>query len=253
MSQTTIDVVDRSDMIGKMTDRLRLRPSETAIVTVDMHRGHLDPAVATMPARAEDAERVITNAARVLEFARAHDIPVIHVILVYRKIPGVGSEGMTAPFWAVLSEITDEENRLTPGRKSTVDDHNIEGSPGTEIIPELYAPTDYVIDNKKRLDCFMGTDLDMLLENVGARNVCLMGINTNTCVLNTAFTSHNRNYATVVLSDCVASMYGEDLHEFGLQNVMRCLGWVLDNDQFVEKIEEGRQLNTSSAQAGDRS
>jgi nicotinamidase-related amidase len=56
-----------------------------------------------------------------------------------------------------------------------------------------------------------------------------MGINTNTCVLNTAFTAFNLNYEVVVLSDCVASMYGEDLHVFGLQNVARCIGWVLSN------------------------
>ena len=243
MAGRTVEILDRTDMVGKMHELLELKPRETAIVTVDMHRGHLDPEVATMPAKAEDSARVIANAKEVLDFARGQGVPVIHVILVYRKIPGLGSEGMTAPFWAALSEITDEENRLTLGRKSTVNDHNIEGSPGTEIIPELYADTDFVIDNKKRLDCFMGTDLDMLLENVGARNVCLMGINTNTCVLNTAFTAHNKNYRTVVLSDCVASMYGDDLHEFGLQNVMRCLGWVVTNDQFREKLEEGRRLN----------
>ena len=251
MIRKSVELVDRSDMVGKMTERLRLRPDETAIVTIDMHRGHLDPAVATMPADTQDAKRVITNAADVLEFARAEGIPVIHVILVYRKIPGLGSEGMSAPFWAVISEITDEENRLTPGRKSTVDDHNIMGSPGTEIIPQLYDERDFVIDNKKRLDCFMGTDLDQLLENLGARNVCLMGINTNTCVLNTAFTAHNRNYATVVLSDCVASMYGEDLHEFGLQNVMRCLGWVLDNARFKEKVREGRKMNSGRFAPGE--
>ena len=243
MASRTVEVLDRSDMVEKMTGMLTLRPGATAIVTVDMHRGHLDPEVATMPAAAEDCERVIANAREVLDIARGHGMAVIHVILVYRRIPGLGSEGMTAPFWAAMSEITDEENRLTLGRKSTVNDHNIEGSPGTEIIPELYRDTDYVIDNKKRLDCFMGTDLEMLLENVGAENVCLMGINTNTCVLNTAFTAHNKNYATVVLSDCVASMYGDDLHEFGLQNVMRCLGWVLDNEQFREKVEEGRKSN----------
>lgn len=239
----TVEVVDRSEMVEKMNREIALRPSETAIVTVDMHRGHLDPAVATMPAAPEDCERVVANAAEALEFARGQGMPVIHVVLVYRKIPGLGSEGMSAPFWAAMSRIADEENRLTPGRRSTVDGHNVEGSPGTEIIPALYAETDYVIDNKKRLDCFMGTDLDMLLRNVGAKNVCLMGINTNTCVLNTAFTAHNRNYGTVVLSDCVASMYGDDLHEFGLQNVMRCLGWVFDNRQFREKIEEGRRRN----------
>jgi hypothetical protein len=66
-----------------------------------------------------------------------------------------------------------------------------------------------------------------------------MGINTNTCVLNTAFTAFNLDYRVVVLSDCVASMYGEDLHVLGLQNVARCLGWVLDNGEFRDKLELG--------------
>ncbi len=239
----TVEILDRSDMIEKMMGLLELRPQDTAIVTIDMHRGHLDSQVATMPAKPEDAARVITAATDALDFARGNGIPIIHVILVWRKIPGLGSEGMSVPFWAAMSAITEKENRLSPGRKSTVDDHNIEGSPGTAIIPELYDERDYVIDNKKRLDCFMGTDLDMLLENLGAKNVCLMGINTNTCVLNTAFTAFNKNYRTVVMSDCVASMYGDDLHEFGLQNVMRSLGWVVTNEQFKEKIEEGRKIN----------
>jgi len=63
-----------------------------------------------------------------------------------------------------------------------------------------------------------------------------MGINTNTCVLNTAFSAFNLNYEVVVLSDCVASMYGEDLHIFGLQNVARCIGWVLSNEQLCAKL-----------------
>ena len=217
-------------------DLLELDARETAIVTIDMHRGHLDPAVATMPTTPEDAERVIEAATDLLGFARGRDIPVIHVVLTFRTIPGVGSEGMAAPFWAAISEITNERNRLTPERKSTVNGHNLVGSRGTEIIPVLRDPMDYAIDNKKRLDCFMGTDLDMLLGHLGVKTVCLMGVNTNTCVLNTAFTAHNKNYRTVVLSDCVASMYGDDLHELGLQNVKRCLGWVLTNAQFKEKL-----------------
>ena len=40
----------------------------------------------------------------------------------------------------------------------------------------------------------------------------------------------------VVLSNCVASMYGDDLHVLGLQNVARCMGWVVTNEQFFEKI-----------------
>jgi len=240
---TTVEIVDRSSMIDKLRDGLVLKPRETAIVTIDMHRGHLDPKVATMAAKPEDATRVIAAAKKLLNLARASGIPVIHVKLVYRKIPGIGSEGMTQPFWRALHEMVSDEDRLTPGRRSTVDDHNLVGSPGTELIPELYADGDYVIDNKKRLDCFHGTDLKTLLEILGAKTVCLMGINTNTCVLNTAFTAFNNDYRVVVLSDCVASMYGDDLHELGLQNIVRCLGWTLNNTQFREKLEMSATRN----------
>jgi biuret amidohydrolase len=239
---SNVEIVDRSSMFARLYEGLVLRPRETAIVTIDMHRGHLDPEVATMPAKPSDAQRVVARAREVLQFARAHGVPVIHVKLVFRRIPGLGSEGMTQPFWRALHDLVEEDDRLTPGRRSTVDGHNLEGSPGTEIIPELLGAGDYVIDNKKRLDCFQGTDLQGLLQTLGARNVCLMGINTNTCVLNTAFTAFNHDFRVVVLSDCVASMYGEDLHVLGLENVARCLGWVITNEQFRERIESGGQL-----------
>ena len=234
-----VEIVDRASLTSGLYRELVLDPARTAVVAIDMHRGHLDMEVATMPAMAEDAARVISNARAALDFARGRGIPVIHVILVYRKIPGLGSEGMVSPFWQALHAAQGENDRLTPGRKSTVREHNIEGSPGTEIMPALYAKSDYVIDTKKRLDCFYGTDLRQLLDTLGVKNVVLMGINTNTCVLNTAFTAFNFDYRVVVLSDCVASMYGDDLHVLGLQNVARCLGWVITNEQFFEKLDAG--------------
>ena len=130
-----------------------------------------------------------------------------------------------------------QTTQYAPFRKSTVREHNIEGSPGTQIIAELYQDGDYVINNKKRLDCFYGTDLRQLLQTLGVKNVVLMGINTNTCVLNTSFTAFNFDYRVVVLSDCVASMYGDDLHVLGLQNVARCMGWVITNEQLFEKLK----------------
>jgi nicotinamidase-related amidase len=233
---TTVNIVDRSSLTESLYKELVLDPAKTAVLTVDMHRGHLDMDVATMPATAEDAERVIANARAVLDVARARGVPVIHVVLVYRRLPGIGSEGMVSPFWRAMHAAQGAEDRLTPGRNSTVREHNIEGSRGTEIIPELYRAGDYVIDNKKRLDCFYGTDLRFLLDSLGVKNVVLMGINTNTCVLNTSFTAFNFDYRVVVLSDCVASMYGDDLHVLGLQNVARCLGWVITNEQLFEKL-----------------
>ena len=235
-----VDIVERTSLVAGLYRQLELKPAETAIVTIDMHRGHLDMDVATMPAKPEDAKRVIGNAKQVLDFSRRLKIPVIHVVLVYRRIPGIGSEGMASPFWKAMHAAQGETDRLTPGRKSTVREHNVEGSPGTEIIAELHRDGDYVINNKKRLDCFYGTDLRQLLQTLGAKNLVLMGINTNTCVLNTSFTAFNFDYRVVVLSDCVASMYGDDLHVLGLQNIARCLGWVISNEQLFEKLKETR-------------
>lgn len=232
----SVEIVDRSDMAAKLNAMLEIDPSTTCIVAVDMHRGHLDPSVATMPASPEDCLSVIEHTKDLFDWARTQKIPIIHVILIQRDIPGFGAEGLNLKFWKALHKIADDENRLTPGRKSTAADHNLEGMPGTEIIPELLCPGDYVINNKKRLDCFYGTDLEILLRVLGAETVVLTGINTNTCVLNTAFTACNRDFQVVVISDCVASMYGEDLHVLGLENIKRCLGYVLSVAEFKQKL-----------------
>ena len=233
-----VEIVDRSSLLSGLFKELIIKKNETAVITIDMHRGHLDMDVATMPAKPEDAKRVIARGKEVLDFSRKNAIPVIHVVLVHRRIPGLGTDAMVSPFWQAMHAAQAETDRLVPGRKSTVREHNVEGSKGTEIMPELYREGDYVIDNKKRLDCFYGTDLQHLLSVLGAKTVVLMGINTNTCVLNTAFSAFNFSYRVVVLSDCVASMYGDDLHVLGLQNVSRCLGWVVTNQQFFEKLKE---------------
>jgi len=188
----------------------------------------------------ELARRVVDGAARLLRLARSAGLPVIHVILENRLLPRGVAESERNPFWRAVERAGVS---LTPVGRAVVAGHNRPGSPGTQIIPELYKEGDYVINNKKRLDCFYGTDLRQLLQTLGVKNVVLMGINTNTCVLNTSFTAFNKNYRVVVLSDCVASMYGADLHVLGLQNVARCLGWVIDNATFRRKIEEGRKRN----------
>jgi nicotinamidase-related amidase len=64
----------------------------------------------------------------------------------------------------------------------------------------------------------------------------LAGCNTNTCVLSTAFGAYNRGFRVVVISDCVASAYGNDLHQFALANVQRRLGWMLTLDELEEKL-----------------
>src|SRR2546430_13440712 len=97
-----VEVVERSSLLEGLYKQLTLKAAETAIVAIDMHRGHLDMEVATMPTKPDDAKRVIGSAKKVLDFAREIKIPVIHVVLVYRRIPGLGSEGMGSHFWKAM-------------------------------------------------------------------------------------------------------------------------------------------------------
>lgn len=231
----SVDLLDRSAFKTELNDWLELDPKTTAVVTIDMHRGHLDPRVATMPADPEDSRRVVAAAAKTLEVARSHGLPVIHVVMTNRRLPGgKGSEAYGVPFWTAVAEI---QETITPGRTSNAFVHNLENSVQTELIPELHRPSDHVVTSKKRLSAFYGTDLEVLLRTLGVHTVVLMGINTNTCVLCSTFEAFNRDLTPVVISDCVASMYGPDLHAFGLENVSRCLGWVLTSEEFETKLK----------------
>ncbi|MFQ6111541.1 MAG: cysteine hydrolase, partial [Nitrospinota bacterium] len=229
---------DRSDLVGELNRQLKIDSRRTAVITVDMHRGHLDPEVATLGAEKADCERVISNSEKLLAFARSKGMPVVHVVATIRRIRDreSDSERSVCPFAMASGRA---KAGLLPGRPSDRIHHNLEGSVGTQVIPSLLSEKDYVVRSKKRLSCFYGTDLEILLRALEVDTLVIIGINTNTCVLNTTFDTFNRDMKAIVISDCVASMYGDDLHVFGLENIKRCLGWVLTLDEFKKKVERG--------------
>jgi len=238
MEQQPPPVIDRSEMLRVLNDGLEIDPRRTTVITIDCHRGHLDPTVATIPVAPEAAASVVASTARLLRVARSSGMAVVHVILQNRVFPDGTPEPMHNPFWAAVEAAN---QMLTPERESTISRHNIVGSVQTQLMPELGPePTDVVINTKRRLSVYRETDLDLTLRQLGADTVILVGINTNTCVQCAAFESLNRDLKTIVVSDCVHSMYGDDLHFFGLQNIARCLGWVLTVDEVTAKVAAAR-------------
>jgi biuret amidohydrolase len=235
----------RIEMREQLNARLSIDPARTAVLAIDTHRGHLDPEIATMPVSAEIAASVVEASARLLEATRAVGIPTAFLVMHNRTMAG-RSENFRNPFWRAVEDI---RASLTPELPSTISGHNVVGSPQTEVMPELAPqPDDVVITSKHRLSSFLDTDLESWLRVRGVETLLLIGINTNTCVQCAAFEAFNRDYAAVVVSDCVHSMYGDDLHEFGLENVARCFGWVLGVDEVVEKLREAS--GTARAPAG---
>ncbi|MFC1872890.1 cysteine hydrolase family protein [Chloroflexota bacterium] len=231
---STIQIEDHSATTKALNDQLQINPRKTAVVTIDMHRGHLDPVEATLPASVKESKRVRRYAHNLLKFARAHNIPVIHVVTLFREMEIDKINPRINAGRVVFSRAA---QKTEAQRRGVL--HNVEGSVQTELMPEVGPESgDFIINYKKTFSSYQETDLEHILRVVlGVDTVVLMGINTNTCVLCAAFESFNYGYKTVVISDCVASMYGQDLHTFGLQNVARCLGWVLSVEEFRQKID----------------
>ena len=205
---------------------IRLDPAATAVVAIDMHRGHLDPSVATLPLPAARCAPVIKRAAALFAEVRARGVPVVHVITEYRD----PSEIAANPFWTWV------DDQPTKARKGILG-HNLAGSPGTEIIPELLDPRDLVVRGKKRYSAFHATDLEFVLRRtLLADTLILAGINTSTCVLCAAFEATNRDFRVVVAADAVDSMDGEEMHQFSLRLVAQALGWPLGNEEIIRAL-----------------
>ena len=94
--------------------------------------------------------------------------------------------------------------------------HALRGSGGAEVVEELRPEKgDYVIF-KRRYSGFLGTDLDILLRELGVEEVILTGVLTHICILFTAADAFMRGYRVVIPRDSVASI-SEEYHEFALK------------------------------------
>jgi biuret amidohydrolase len=205
---------------------MRLDPARTAVVAVDMHRGHLDPGVATLPLPAERTGPLIKRAAALFSDLRARGVPVVHVVTEYRDAEEIAAN----PFWRAAHDDPSKARRGILG-------HNLAGSAGTEIIAELHDARDLVVGSKKRYSVFAPTDLEFVLRRrLGADTVILAGVNTTTCVLCAAFEATNRDFRVVVAADAVDSMDGEDMHRFALRLIAAAIGWPLNNDEILRAL-----------------
>jgi nicotinamidase-related amidase len=202
-----------------------------AVVAIDLHRGHLDPAVATMPLAPDRAAAIVDTNRRFFAGCRKADIPVVHAVAKYRDAQEIRSN----PFWRTRAD------NPSVSRKN-VARHNIEGMPGCEIMPALYDNArDWVVDTKKRYDAFVATDLDFVLRHHGINTVLITGVNTSSCVLATAIRANVLDYATIVISDCVDTMDGPALHEAALACLRAAFGWVMTGDEVLAALAPQHQ------------
>ncbi|MGI8313550.1 cysteine hydrolase family protein [Halobacillus mangrovi] len=108
--------------------------------------------------------------------------------------------------------------------------HNLRGTTGRDLfghIEEIHKqheekPHVYSMD-KTRYSAFAGTDLDVKLRERNIKEVHLVGVCTDICVLHTAMDAYNLGYKIVIYKDAVAS-FNQPGHEWALDHFQSVLG-----------------------------
>jgi nicotinamidase-related amidase len=195
----------------------------TAVVSIDMHRGHLEDSP-DCPCPAPRAREIVGPINRFHAECRRLGVPVIHVETTLRR-GGVDDVRGNVAAWRKVFP-------LYAGRIPNADEHALEGSRWTEFVTDVDPERDLLVTTKKRLSVFYPTDLEFLLRNLRKETVVLNGGFTDCCVLNAAFDASNRDFRVVVLRDLVRGTNPE-VEDAALRIVSLHLGVVTDAEEVL--------------------
>lgn len=204
-------------------DKRLVDPHRIAVLVIDMHKGHLgeeDPRDALCPTLL--GRTIVSAVERFLDGARALSIPVIFVRFTARR----DFVDCKMKFWC-------SEKVLS--RAPRFHELNVEPVPDDWWVIRPHRE-DYTITSKKRYSAFYGTDLEILLRQLGIETLVLTGIDTDVCVMSTGWDAVNRDFLTFILRDCTHCSSEED-KQAALKIMDRWVGWVMDSGEFLEMVK----------------
>lgn len=206
--------------VTKQMEEVFLQKEHAAIITIDMHEGHLseDP---DCPCPAPRGREIIKPIDDFTAKGRELGIPIIHVRSVVRA--DGADERLFPSAWRITFPYVVGE---IPG----IANHAKEGTKWNNFSIHV-EDTDYIVSTKKRLSAFYPTDLELLLRNLGVRTIVLTGCMTECCVLNTAFDGANRDFRIVVPRDLTRGT--EELEAPALGIISMNLGLVVDSEDLI--------------------
>jgi nicotinamidase-related amidase len=156
----------------------------TALLIMDIQSGTVG--------RVSDSRTLLQTLAHAIATARSAQIPVIYVVVGFRKgIPEIGTATTNKSFGALKSA----------------------GFPGIEEpiqIDAAVAPqAGEMVVTKRRVSAFAGSDLEVILRGHKIEHLVLAGIATSGVVLSTVREAADKDYRLTVLSDGCADMDAE--------------------------------------------
>jgi len=189
---------------------VRLDPATTALLVIDIQATYLED-----KATPEETERwqpfyrrmreiVIPNTAKLIADCRSRGVEVIFACIACLKNDGRDrSLSQKKPGFNYL---------LLP--KDRADG---------QIVPELAPQGDEIVMLKTTDSALTGTNLRLILHNMGITDVICAGIFTDQCVSSTVRSLADESYGVVVVEDCCAAATDQlHRHELEVINMIYC-------------------------------
>ena len=187
--------------------------STVAVVCVECQNGVLGPE-SVLPALAADSAGLVANLRRLLDGAREGGVRVVHA--TYEGTLG-GDHPGTARLWRALGPAT---AGWAPG------------TPETQVLPELLAPTDLVLPRHHGLFPTVDSELLPVLKGLGVRTIVLAGVSLNLALPHTAGDATQAGFHLVVPRDAVGGTPAHYANQV-LDNTIAVLGRITTVDDLV--------------------
>jgi len=205
-------------------------PAETAFLVIDVQNTYLD--------RPERAALSGADLARYDAWTPFHDrmhgqvIPRIAAMLAHCR-----ARGIECLFARIACHKTDGRDRSLsqklPGWNNLL---LPKGEAPSQLVPELAPAGDEIVVTKTTDSALTGTNLRLILSNMGIRTVVCAGIFTDQCVSSTVRSLADESFAVLVLEDCCAAA-SDALHRHELEIINMIYCHVMASADFIALSE----------------
>jgi nicotinamidase-related amidase len=189
---------------------IRLDPQTTALLVIDVQNTYLEDkdtpeeTARWQPFYDRMRNTVIPNTARLIEECRQRGVEVI-----FARIACLKRDGRDR---SLVQKQPGFNNLLLPKDR-----------PDSQVVPELAPQGDDIVMLKTTDSALTGTNLRLLLRNMGIETVVCAGIFTDQCVSSTVRSLCDESFAVLVVDDCCAAATMElHRHELEIINMIYC-------------------------------
>ena len=164
---------------------------------------------------------LLENSEALLKNARAAGVKVMHIAIIFKE------------------DMSDNPNKGLGILKGCNDGKLfIEGTWGAQFHEKLSPQEgDIVVNGKKGLDAFPGSELEGKLKEHNITTVAFGGFLTNCCVESTMRTAYEKGYNVIGLTDCTATN-SEEGYKASVAGTWNFFSAPMTSTQFLEKLNK---------------